>query len=84
MERDKLEKFVNESSCQTEVPQGQTTIAHGFNRGLAVVFESSPGGAKEKTREQFLSPCRGLVDFGSQIPRLKLWAIFGRAYGAAN
>jgi hypothetical protein len=84
MGRDKLENFVNESSCQTEVPQGQTTIAHGFNRGSEIAFESSPSGAKESAWEQFLLPLRGLVVFGWQIPQLKLWAIFGRAFGAAN
>ena len=34
--------------------------------------------------DQFLSPLRGSVGFASQIPQLKLRAIFGRAYGAAN
>ena len=80
----KLKNFVSESSCQTGVPQGQKTIARGFNRGLAVAFESSPGGAKEQTWEQFLPPLRGLVGFGWQPPQLKLWAIFGRASGAAH
>ena len=73
-----------QSSRQTTVPEGQKLIAHGFNRGLTVAFASSPGGAKENTRGKVLSPLRGLIGFGSQIPRLKLRAIFGRASGAAN
>ena len=80
----KLKNFVSESSCQIKVPQGQKTIAHGFNRGLTVAFESSPMGAKENSLEKSLSPRRGLVGFGSQIPQLKLRAIFGRASSAAN
>jgi hypothetical protein len=68
----------------TEVAQRRKRIAHGFNRGFTVAFESSPGGAKENTRAKFLSPLRGLLGFDSQIPQLKLRAIFGRAPGAAN
>jgi hypothetical protein len=73
-----------QSSRQTKVAQRRKRIAHGFNRGLTVTFERSPGGAKENTRGKFLSPLRGLLGFDSQIPQLKLWAIFGRASGAAN
>src|SRR5271154_6253106 len=84
MGRDKLENFVNESSCQTGVPQGQKTIARSFNCGLAITFGSSPGGAKENSRGKPLLPLRGLVGFGSQIPQLKLRAIFGCASCAAH
>jgi hypothetical protein len=80
----RLKNFVSESSCQNEVPQGRKIIAHGFNRGSAVAFESSPGGTKENELGKILSPLRGLVGFGMRIPQLKLRAIFGRAFGAAN
>jgi hypothetical protein len=79
----RLKNFTGESSCQTEVPQGQKTIARGFNRGFTA-FVSSPAGAKENAREKFLSPLRGLTAFGTQIPQLKLRAIFSRAHGAAS
>jgi len=75
---------MGESSCQSEVPQGQKTIARSFNCGSAVAFGSSPAGAKEKVRVKFLWPLRGLAGFGSQIQQLKLRAILGRACGAAN
>jgi hypothetical protein len=80
----KLKNFMGESSCQSEVPQGQKTIARSFNCGSAIAFESSPVGAKENVQIKFPSPLRGLAGFGSQIPQLKLRAIFGRASGAAN
>ena len=80
----KLKNFVSESSCQTEVLQGQKTIARSFNCGSMITFGSSPGGAKESSRGKFLSPLRGSVGLNSQIPQLKLRAIVGRAYGAAN
>ena len=44
---DRLKSFIGQSSCQTIVPQGQKTIARGFNRGLAFPFGQSPAGAKE-------------------------------------
>jgi hypothetical protein len=81
---DRLNAFAGQSSPQTKVAQRRKRIAHGFNRGLTVAFELSPGGAKENTRGTFLSPLRGLLGFDSQIPQLKLRAIFGRASGAAN
>ena len=81
---DRLNGFIGQSSQQTGVPEGREKIAHGFNRGLPVGFASSPGGTKESAQGQFLSPLRGLTGFGSQIPQLKLRAIFGRASGAAN
>ena len=80
----KLNGFPDQSSRQTGVPQGQKKIARGFNRGLTVAFESSPGGAEENAQEEFLPPLRGWVVFGIQNPRLKPWAIFDRASGAAN
>jgi len=80
----RLKNFVSESSCQTKVAQRPKRIAHGFNRGLTVAFESSPAGAKENAQGKFLSPLRGLAGFGTQIPQLKLWAIFGRPAGAGN
>ena len=43
----KLNAFPAQSSRQTAVSQGRKRIAHGFNRGLAVVFASSSAGAKE-------------------------------------
>jgi hypothetical protein len=81
---DRLKGFVSQSSQQTAVPEGRTTIAHGFNRGLAVAFESSPAGTKENARGKCLSPLRGLAGFGTQIPQLKLWAVFDRPFGALN
>jgi hypothetical protein len=43
----RLNAFPGQSSQQTAVPEGRTTIARGFNRGLAVALESSPAGTKE-------------------------------------
>jgi hypothetical protein len=80
----RLTGFAGQSSRQTDVPQGQQTIAHGFNRGLSVAFESSPGGAKENVQGKFLSPLRGLVNFGLDNPRLKPRAILVRPAGALN
>jgi hypothetical protein len=80
----KLENFVSESSCQSEVAQRRKKIAHGFNHGLMVAFGSSPAGAKENAQGRFLSPLRGLAGFGLQTPQLKLRATFVRAFGAAN
>ncbi len=80
----RLKGFIGQSSRQTKVAQRRKRIAHGFNRGFTVAFESSPGGAKENTQGKVLSPLRGLLGFDSQIPQLKLRAIFGRASGAAN
>ena len=81
---DRLNAFPAQSSRQTSVPQERMTIAHGLNRGLAIVLGSSPAGAKENAQIKFLSPLRGLIGFESQIPQLKLWAIFARSHGALN
>jgi hypothetical protein len=51
---------------------------------LSVAFESSPAGTKENAQGKFLPPLRGLTGFGTQIPQLKLWAIFSRPAGAVN
>jgi len=75
---------VSESSCQSEVPQGQMTIARSFNCGSAVAFGLSPTGTVENRKIAFRSSFRDLIGFGSLIPQLKLRAIFGRADGAAN
>jgi hypothetical protein len=80
----RLNAFVAQSSRQTEVPQGRTTIAHGFNRGSAFPFGPSPAGAKEDLLVRFLSPLRGLGHFELDNPRLKPWATFGRPAGALN
>jgi hypothetical protein len=80
----RLKNFIGQSSRQTEVPQGREKVAHGFNRGLSAGFVSSPVGTKENAQGQFLSPLRGLAGFGTQIPQLKLWAIFGRPAEALN
>jgi hypothetical protein len=81
---DSVNLLRGQSSRQTKVAQRRKRIARGFNRGLPVAFASSPEGAKENARRKFLSPLRGLICFDSQIPQLKLWAIFRRASGAAN
>jgi hypothetical protein len=75
---------MSESSCQTKVAQRRMRIAHGFNRGLTVGFVSNPAGTKENAQGKFLSPLRDLTGLETQIPQLKLWAIFGRPAGAAN
>ena len=80
----RLNGFIGQSSRQTTVPQGREKVAHGFNRGLSAGFVSSPAGTKENAPGQFLSPLRGLAGFGTQIPQLKLWAIFGRPAEALN
>jgi hypothetical protein len=80
----RLKNFFGQSSRQTTVPEGREKVAHGFNRGLSVGFLSSPAGTKENAQGKFLSPLRGLAGFGTQIPQLKLWAVFGRPAGAAN
>ena len=81
---DRLKGFPGQSSQQTGVPEGRKKIAHGFNRGLAVGFVSSPVGTKENVQVKFLSPLRGLVRFGLDNPRLKPWATLGRPSGALN
>ena len=69
----------DQSSCQTAVPEGQETVAHGFNRGLSIEFVSSPGGTKENPMLRALSPLRGLVQFASVDPRFQPWAAFSPA-----
>ena len=81
---DRLKGFPAQSSQQTGVPEGCKKIANGFNRGLPIEFALSPVGTKENAPGKFLSPLRGLVRFGLDNPRLKLWAIFGRRAGALN
>ena len=80
----RLKNFIGQSSRQTKVAQRRKRIAHGFNRGLSVGFVSSPARTKENAQGKFLSPLRGLAIFGTQIPQLKLWAIFGRPSEALN
>ncbi len=79
---DKLTSLHAQSSQQTVVPEGREKIARGFNRGLPVGFASSPVGTKESAQVKFLSPLRGLVNFGLVNPRLKPWATFVRPDGA--
>jgi hypothetical protein len=81
---DRLESFMSESSCQTKVAQRRKKIARGFNRGLTVGFVTSPAGTKENAQGKFLAPLRGLPGLRTQIPQLKLWAIFDRPAGATN
>ena len=80
----RLNGFIGQSSRQTTVPEGRKIVAHGMSRGWAGVFRFSPVGAKENPCVQFLSPLRGLVDFGLANPRLTPWATFGRPSGALN
>jgi hypothetical protein len=80
----RLESFSGQSSQQTAVPEGQTTIAHGFNRGCAFPFGQSPAGANENAHGKFPSPLRGLIHFGLDNPRLKPRATFDRPAGALN
>jgi len=75
---------VTQSSRQTVVPEGQKTVAHGFNRGLSIGLVSSPGGTKENLSLRNLPPLRGLIHFGLVNPRLKPWANFDRASGAIS
>jgi hypothetical protein len=77
-----LKSFPGQSSRQTEVPQGQKTIAHGFNRGLTVELALSPAGTKENRLALTRPPLRGLVHFELVNLRLKPWAAFDRPSGA--
>jgi len=49
------------SVAQIVGPEGRKIVAHAVSRGLVIVFESSPVGAKENLCAQFLSPLRGLI-----------------------
>ena len=79
----RLKNFVCESSCQNEVPQGRKIIAHGFNRGLVSQKNHKPRRGGRKTAPAFCRPF-GTRSVSNFYPRLKPWAIFGRASGAAN
>lgn len=78
-----LETFIGQSSRQTAVPQGQTTIAHGFNRGLAPQKDYKP---RRGDRDAAITSCR---PFGTRCacesyPGLKPRAIVVCAAGALS
>ena len=81
---DRLGFSARQSSRETEVPQGQMKIAHGFSRGARPQNDPSPVGAKEGIEIAVLSPLRGSTIFKTQVPRPKPWAIFKRPDGAES
>ena len=72
-----------QSSHQTEVPEGRMTIAHGFNRGIASRKDHKPRRGGRKATTIFSRPF-GTRFISDSYPRLKPWAIFGRASGACS
>ncbi len=76
----KLKGLLNQSSQQTTVPKGSLTIAHGFNRGLEPNKKYQPRRGDRNSSNVF---CRfGTRRVWATHPRLKPWAVLGRASGA--
>jgi hypothetical protein len=74
---------VGQSSQQPAVPQGQMTIAHGFNRGSVSQNNPKPRRGDRSSANFFCRPS-GTRFVSNFYPRLKPWAIVGRPYGAIN
>ena len=80
----RLGNFIGQSSRQAKGSESRKTLAHGASRGSAVVFGSSPVGAKEDLCAFNLSPLRGLIGFNLRNPRLTPWATVCRPSGAGS
>jgi hypothetical protein len=67
-------------SSRVVVPKGRPTIAHGFNRGSESHKNLKPRRGDRKSANSFCRPS-GTRFICHSDPRLKPWAIFGRASG---
>jgi hypothetical protein len=78
---ERLNALPGQSSRQTEVPQGQMKLAHGFNRGLVSRKHQKPRRGDRNAKNAFCRPF-GTRFVSSFYPRLKPWAIVGHTSGA--